>query len=134
MRGANRDAGFTLIELLVVMIIVGILAAIAIPAFLGQRQQAYEASAKLDVRSVVKEALAYYVDASGPLTITGSNGAWQLTSGPVVAAGGRLSKGNSISARSYVNSVDDYCVSILNSQTNSRYWSGNGTGLNLGDC
>ena len=99
------------------MIIIGILAAIAIPAFLGQRQQAYEASAKLDVKSVVKEALAYYVDASGPLTVTQQRRV-AADQRPGAAAGGRLSKGNSISARSYVNSVDDYCVSILNSQTN----------------
>ena len=58
----EKEQGFTLIELLVVIIIIGILAAIAIPVFLNQREKAVESSMKSDLRTVANEAETFFVD------------------------------------------------------------------------
>jgi len=58
----EREGGFTLIELLVVIIIIGILAAIAIPVFLNQRQKGYDAQAKSDLRNLATIEETYMVD------------------------------------------------------------------------
>lgn len=78
----EKDKGFTLIELLVVIIIIGILAAIAIPVFLNQRKKAVDSGIKSDLRTIANELESFYVDnqtyegaasggADGTVTIVG---------------------------------------------------------------
>ncbi len=64
----DREAGFTLVELLVVMLILGLLAAIAIPSFFNQRDKAKDADAKAGVRTAQTAMETYATDNGGSYT------------------------------------------------------------------
>jgi type IV pilus assembly protein PilA len=65
----EHEGGFTLIELLVVIIIIGILAAIAIPVFLKQREKGYDAGVKSDLRNAATAEETYLTDNSVYTTV-----------------------------------------------------------------
>src|SRR3954454_24526374 len=121
------DAGFTLIELLVVIIIIGILAAIAIPVFMNQRHKAVDASLKSDLRNVANQMESYYTDyAVYPTALSGASFAgYQVLGNELV----RISTGNRI-AVNFNAAQDAYCLQGTNPKSSNAvgwfYISSNG--------
>lgn len=122
----EKDQGFTLIELLVVIIIIGILAAIAIPVFLNQRKKAVDASIKSDLRTVANEMETYYTDAQTyPATAPTHTKAVTGNSISIGANAVSLSSDNQITITYDVASpaTQSYCIHGANSKgSNSAGW------------
>jgi type IV pilus assembly protein PilA len=91
---AQDEKGFTLIELLVVILIIGILAAIALPAFLGQRQKGQDSSAKSNARNLVSQMESCFTEAETYVGCYAKIQAANDTGLPLGSAAGQVSVGS----------------------------------------
>ena len=116
----EKDEGFTLIELLVVMIIIGILAAIAIPVFLNQRKKAVDTSIKSDLRTVANEMETAYTD--NQQYPAGATGTDTVTIGTTAV---KLTKGNTVTVTinaATAPAASAYCIVGDNTGKSSHAW------------
>lgn len=94
---SNRK-GFTLIELLIVVVIIGILAAIAIPKFSNTKEKAYVAAMKSDLRNLVTAQEGYFADNLGYGSIANIGASYSSSQGVLVATSAVTPTGWSASA------------------------------------
>ena len=113
---AQSESGFTLVELLVVMLIIGLLAAIAIPAFFNQRDKAKDSSAKEAVRTAQTAMETYNTDNDGEYT--GATVALLEAIEPTLADAD-LAVLDSGGAAASVPGADDYRVTVTSETGNT---------------
>ena len=122
----NQEKGFTLIELLVVILIIGILAAIALPAFLGQREKAQDTEAKTAARTAATAMKTYYTDNQ---TYVGATVAELRKIEPSLAQG----QGSTLDPATPAPTADSYTVDVT-SKTGNHFKVSEAAGVATRAC
>ena len=126
----ENEGGFTLIELLVVIIIIGILAAIAIPVFLNQRQKGWDAAVKSDLRNAATAEETWLTD----------NGAYTNSTTDLGSVGfkfsgtGNYSGGTQAMTITVTGTNQSYCLQAVSASGKTWHYDSAAGGLASGVC